>query len=99
MAKSMNTAVQQGAPVAVLGGEYSNQTASALIKTGEGFIIGIYLNSGTASVVVRDALTATTPVICNTTPLVAGWNPMPFRFGTGLYLSITGTCDLTVSYH
>lgn len=81
------------------GKESTNLTADTLIKSGPGDLIGIFVASqSAASVKVWDSLTAATTVLVNTTTLYAGWNSMPFPFKTGLYIDITGTIDLTVSW-
>lgn len=82
----------------------ANISASALIKTGTGTIQGIVVNSHTAGVIkLSDALTSTTPLICNTITLGATerWIPLfGAKFTTGLYLTlVSGTADLTVVYN
>jgi hypothetical protein len=83
----------------VIGGEYSNQTASALIKTGDGHLLGIFVNSGTPTIKVWDNTSAATTVMFNTFQTVAAtWYPLPAHFKTGCYVTITGTADITVVY-
>jgi hypothetical protein len=82
-----------------IGGEYSNQTASALIKTGDGHLIGIFVNSGTPTIKVWDNTSAATTTIFNTFQAVAAtWYPLPAHFKTGCYVTLAGTCDITAIY-
>jgi hypothetical protein len=82
--------------------KYKNLSSSALVKTGYGEIVGIIVNSHSSGTLkLWDALTATTPILCNTITLVAGERWIPFfnaTFDTGLYLTIGGTADVTVVY-
>lgn len=83
----------------VVGASYSNQTASALIKTGNGFICGIFVASGSSPTIkLWDSLSAAGTVIINTTSLNIGWNPCPFCFTQGLYATLGGTVDCTFSF-
>lgn len=83
----------------VVGGEHSNQSASALIKTGDGHLIGIHVNSTTSGTLkLWDNTAASGTVIVNTFTPSVGWNAMPFHFKTGLYVTIGGTIDYTPSY-
>lgn len=89
-----------GLPTPATGGEPLNMTVSGLVKTGEGHLVGIFVASGTPTIKIWDALTATTPVLVNTFQTAAAtWYPLPFRFSTGCFVTITGTADITVSYH
>lgn len=86
--------------------KYANISASALVKTGTGTLKAIIINSHSSGTVkLWDALTATTPVICNTMTLSAvattGERVIEFNdiaFTTGLYVTIGGTADITVVY-
>ena len=84
----------------VTGGKrYTNLSASALVKTGEGDIIGIWVASTSAGTVkLWDNTSAATTILVNTSTLQTGWNPMPFHFNTGLYCTIANTIDLTISW-
>lgn len=81
---------------------YSNKTASELIHTGQGSIVGVVVNSHTSGTLkFWDALTATTPVLFNTITLAVGERYIPLfeaNFTTGLFLTIGGTADVTVVY-
>lgn len=86
----------------VTGGDsYSNLSASALVKTGDGELVGIFVASAssTPTIKVWDQTSAAAPILVNTfTPVGGGWYSMPFHFKTGLYITISGTVDCTVSY-
>ena len=98
MAKE-NLATDKSSPV--MGGtEYVNISASALVKTGEGVLSGIFVaSSSSGTIKLWDNTSAATTVLVNTTSVIGGtWYPLPFRFKTGLYVTIAGTLDCTVSY-
>lgn len=83
--------------------KYSNQTASALIKTGSGTVYGFIVNSHTSGTLkLWDNTSAASTVICNTITLAAGpqvWTfPAGVSFYTGLYATIGGTADITLIY-
>ncbi len=92
---------RQNPPTAAVGGEYVNLAASALVKTGEGFMVGIFVaSSSSGTIKVWDNTSAATTVLVNTFSAIAGtWYPIPFRFKTGCYVTLAGTIDCTVSYH
>lgn len=86
----------------VVGGEsYLNTTADALVKTGKGYLVGIFVASSTSCTIkLWDNTSAATTVLVNTfSAQAATWYPLPFYFGTGLYLDVGGTCDVTVSFN
>ena len=79
----------------------TNLTASGLVKTGGGSIIGIFVASASATPTIKvwDNTAASGTVLVNTfTPVAGSFYPMPFTFRTGLYVSIGGTVDCTVSW-
>ena len=85
----------------VAGQASSNRSASALIKTGPGFLAGIFVASASAvpTIELWDNTSAASTVLVNTfTPTAGTWYPLPFAFETGLYLTISGTVDCTLSY-
>ena len=88
--------------VGVVGGDkYVNLTASALVKTGDGNLIGIFVASASATPTIKvwDNTSAATTVLVNTfTPIAGQWYPIPFHFGVGCYVTISGTVDCTVGY-
>jgi hypothetical protein len=80
----------------------TNTAASALIKTGAGNIYGIIINSHTSGTLkLWDNTAASGTVICETITLAVGERSIPFfgaSFGTGLYVTIGGTANITVIY-
>lgn len=83
---------------------YSNKSADALIRTGEGTLYGYIVNSHSSGTVkIIDGTSAGAgKIICNTQTLSTDTVPMlitmpaPVDFHTGLYIDIGGTCDYTV---
>ena len=78
---------------------YTNISASTLIRTGPGKLLGIFVASAssTPTIKVWDNTSAATTIIVNTfTPTEATFYPIPVRFETGCYVSISGTVDCTV---
>ena len=78
-------------------------TASALVLTGAGEIIGYHINSHTVGATFRfsDALTATTPylgaaVTTVATTLPGTFTKFPAAITTGVYVTISGTIDMTI---
>lgn len=79
---------------------YTNLTASALVKTGFGRLKGMYVNSTTAGTIkFWDNTSAATTVINNTiTPAIGYHNLGNVSFNTGLYATIGGTLDVTLHW-
>jgi hypothetical protein len=76
-------------------------TASTLIKTGGGRLRGIFVSaaSATPTIKVWNSTTNSGDVLVNTfTPAGPAFYEMPFQFGVGCYVEISGTVDCTVSY-
>lgn len=89
---------------AIDGAQYSNKTASALIKTGSGTVAGFIINSNSSGTLkLWDNTSAATTVIMNTYTFAAGSAvvtfPVPINFYTGLYATIGGTADITIVYN
>ena len=85
----------------VMGGNsYKNLSASGQVKGSGGVLSGLFAassSSGTAK--VWDSTAGSGKVLVNTFSLIDGtWYPLPFAFGTGCYVTIGGTADVTVSY-
>lgn len=96
------TGVAEAAETRVTGGAVAkNATADTLLKTGAGDLVGIFVASSTACTIkLWDNTSAATTVLVNTfSASAATWYPLPFRFNTGLYLDVGGTCDLSVSFN
>ena len=99
----MALTVQTGPIAPTAGGSgYLNTTASVLVKTGDGHLIGIFVASASATPTIKlwDSTAASGLVLVNTfTPIAATWYPLPFHFTVGCYVTIGGTVDCTVSLH
>lgn len=82
---------------------YVNTTASVLIKTGPGNLVGMTVGSHTGGTVkFWDNTSAAATVLVNTMTLAAGERDMPFygaKFNTGLFITVGGTIDVTVYYN
>lgn len=82
------------------GTTYSNITASVLVRTGAGILVGMYVNS-TSSGTIKfwDNTSAATTVINNTITPAIGYHPLGgASFATGLYATIANTLDVTLYY-
>jgi hypothetical protein len=77
-----------------------NLTASALVKTGSGDLVGIWVASTSAGTVkLWNNTAASGAVLVETSTLNTGWNAMPFPFTVGLYITIGGTLNCTLSFN
>ena len=98
----INKHISTNLPTPVMGGVlYLNATASSLVRSGVGTIAGIFVASASASPTIKlwDSLAGSGAVLVNTfTPIAGTWHPIPFNFANGLYITIGGTVDCTVSY-
>lgn len=82
-------------------GTYTNITASAQISAFPCLLLGIFVAqaSATPTIKVWDQTTAAGPVLVNTfTPSAGTWYPMPYKCAKGLFVTISGTVDCTVSW-
>lgn len=81
----------------------TNLSASALIKNGSGRVHGIVVNSHTSgNIKLWDSLTATGTVMNETITLAGGERWIPLfggTFGTGLFLTIGGTANVTIYWN
>lgn len=77
--------------------DYVNLSASGVVKTGSGSIIGfICASSSSGTVKLFDNTAASGNVVLNTMNMTAAtFYPCPARFRTGLYATIGGTADVT----
>ena len=76
---------------------YKHLTATTTVFTGVGNILGIFVASASATPTL--AVSDGAGVLVNTfTPVSATWYPLPFRFGTSLIVTISGTVDCTLSW-
>lgn len=82
------------------GNKYVNLTASALVKTGTGRLVGMYVNSTTSGTIkFWDNTSAAGGVINNTITPAIGYHDLGnANFGTGLYATIGATLDVTLYY-
>jgi hypothetical protein len=79
-------------------GNFTNKTASANIKSGQGAMLGFYVNSTSSGTIAfyDDVSTGTaTPITGTITPSV-GWNFLPVAFATGLNIVIGSTLNVTI---
>lgn len=68
---------------------------SVQLKNTSGVLLGI-LATVAGSVSLYDSSGAATQPIVTGLPLVAGWNPVPVTFGTGLYAVFTTSAGSAV---
>ena len=85
------------ANIVVESGSYKQMAASGLVKTGAGQLIGIVVSSGSPTIKVWDSTAASGAILVNTMQVAVGFWAMPFNFTVGLYVTITGTAEITVS--
>ena len=82
-------------------GDYLNLSASGLVKTGPGVLLGIFVASASSAPTIKvwAQTSAAAPILVNTFIPVAGtFYPIPARFSAGLYVTISGTVDCTVFF-
>jgi hypothetical protein len=76
-------------------------SGSSVIYPKAGMISEVFVSSMSAgaTLAVYDGVDATGRLVVDTFPLVAGYAYLlPFGFGTGIYLQLTGTAELTVGF-
>lgn len=94
--------MQVGIPVPAIGGySYINLSASQQLKAEEGHLIGIFVASASSTPTIKlwDSLAASGDILVNTFIPTVGWWSIPLHFRTGLYITISGTVDCTVSFN
>jgi hypothetical protein len=81
-------------------GLFKNISESTLVFTGATDLYGIFVaSSAAATVKVWDQTSAAVPVIANTFTAIGGtFYPLPAKCGNGIYVTISGTADMTVFY-
>lgn len=83
--------------------KYTNLTASGLVKSGNGFVVGIIIHSNSSGTIkLYDSLTGSGTVFDNTMSLGATERFIPLfgkTFYTGLYVEIGGTADISIVYN
>jgi hypothetical protein len=79
---------------------HKNISASTLIRTGRGRLLGIFVASTTSGTIkVWDNTSAAGTVIVNTfTPQAATFYPIPAELITGCYVTLANTIDCTVFF-
>lgn len=82
-------------------GAYTNLSASGLVKTGAGQLLGIFVASTSSGTIkVWDNTSAATTILVNTfTPTAPGFYSIPANFTTGLYITLANTIDCTIFYN
>ena len=86
------------ANIVVESGSYKQLAASGQVKASAGQLIGIFVSSGTPTIKVWDSTAASGAILVNTFQTDGvGFYAMPFNFTVGLYVTITGTAEITVS--
>jgi hypothetical protein len=93
LSKNIDSTVARQEPT-----NYYNITASTLVRTGAGILVGMYVNS-TSSGTIKfwDQTSAATPVINDTITPAVGYHPLGnVIFGTGLYATIANTLNVTL---
>jgi len=79
-----------------------NMSASGLVKTGYGSVIGVVINSHTGGTLkLWDSLTASGTVLNETITFQADERYIAFfgeSFNTGLFATIGGTANITIVY-
>jgi hypothetical protein len=88
-------------PITATGGRSTlNGSTSQSVKASAGRLTGIFVASSTSGTIkLWDNTAASGTVLVNTfSATAATWYPLPFAFGTGLYITVGGTIDYTVSY-
>lgn len=84
------------------GAKYTNGTTSQAIKSGNGIVYGIIVNSHTSGTIkLWDNTSAASTVLCNTITLASGPQVLNFpasgvSFNTGLFITVGGTIDYTI---
>ena len=83
--------------------KYRNLTASALVRTGGGSVVGVIINShASGTLKLWDNTSAATTTIVNTMTFAVGERFVPLynaSFTVGLYATIGGTADITIVYN
>jgi len=82
---------------------YGNLSASALVATGSGELVGVVINSHTSGTLkLWDNTAGSGTVICETISFAVGERFIPLfgiTFGTGVYATIGGTANITIAYN
>ena len=63
-------------------------------------LLGVFCNSSASGTLkIYDGTGTSGAVVCNTFSVFGGqWYPLPFKFATGVYVTVGGTADVTFSW-
>lgn len=77
-----------------------NGSSSQQVKGSAGSLIGIFVaSSSSGTIKLWNNTAASGTVLVNTfSAAAATWYPLPFPFSTGLYITVGGTIDYSISY-
>lgn len=83
--------------------KFKNITASNLIYTGQGVVVGVVVNSNTSGTLkIYNGVDTGGVVMFNTITIGTGERFIPLfgaEFGQGLYIVVGGTTDVTILYN
>ena len=82
--------------IVIESGSYKQLAASGQVKATPGNLIGIFVSSGAPTIKVWDSTAASGAILVNTFQAAVGFWPIPANFSVGLYVTITGTAEITV---
>lgn len=82
------------------GNTAKNLTVDTNVDATSGDIVGIFVAQSTGCTIkIWDNTAASGTVLVNTFAATAAtWYPLPFHYVKAMFVDVTGTCDLTVSY-
>lgn len=83
------------------GAKYLNGTTSQQVKGSEGDLIGIFVDAASATPTLKlwdNTAGSGTVLVTAFTPTAGTWYWLPFHFGTGLFITVSGTVGYTISY-
>lgn len=84
----MTQVVEAGTPV--------NLTASGVVCSTAGNLIGFYVNStSSGTIVIRDGASGSSTVVSGTITPAVGFHRFPAGFGSGCYATLGGTINVT----
>lgn len=79
-------------------GGYKNITATGVVTSKPGWMLGFYVNNtSSGTIVFRDGGASGTVMTGTITPAI-GWNNFPVAFATGLHATIASTLDTTIVF-
>ena len=83
-----------------LGDKYLNLTGSVAAIAKRGYLFGVFVASSSSGTLKfwDNPTAASGAVMVNTFTPDLGWNPCPFPFSTGLYVTVGGTIDCTLNF-